>query len=111
MFEVPEREMQRKHSRRTFAASKKEKPLVIKKQKSKPKAKRAPIPPSEEPIDSDLPFVRVYKDYPKVYNISSHMGEDTPLKDVYRSMPKAYRNAYKSIPKLPKPQKYPIDRA
>ena len=49
-----------------------------------------------------LPFVKVYKDYPKVYNISAHVGGDASISDVYRSMPKTYRNVYKSMPKVPK---------
>ena len=49
-----------------------------------------------------LPFVKVYKDYPKVYNISAHVSGAASIADVYRSMPKTYRNVYKSMPKVPK---------
>jgi len=41
--------------------------------------------------DSSLPFVKVYKDFPKVYNISDHVaGDRASLGDVYKHMPKVY---------------------
>ena len=41
--------------------------------------------------DPSLPFVKVYKDFPKVYNISDHINDDrASLADVYKKMPKVY---------------------